>query len=139
MSGRDRRAQLLHDHYSYSRRMLIMKARVCGLFVAGALVAGLGTTGCAPRQVEVRTAPAPMAQVAVQVANSLAQAVNVYVTSGGSDTFLRQVNANSTVTVPVQGFATGTTVTLKAVTVDGTRTFTRSNVVLNGTSQFPLP
>ena len=116
-----------------------MTARVWGLLVVGALVAGLGTTGCAPRQVEVRTAAAPATQVAVQVTNSLAQAVNVYVTSGGSDTFLRQVSANSTVTVPVQGFAPGTTVTLKAVTVDGTRTFTRSNVVLNGTSQFPLP
>lgn len=116
-----------------------MKARVYGLFVMAALIAGIATTGCAPRQVEVRTAPTQPTQVSVQVTNHLSQAVNVYVTSGGSDTFLRQVDGNSTVTVPVQGFAPGTTVSLKAVTVDGTKTYTRDNVVLSGMYQFPLP
>jgi hypothetical protein len=116
-----------------------MKARVGGLLVVAALVAGIGTTGCAPRQVEVRTAPTQPTQVSIQVTNKLSQAVNVYARSGGSDTFLRQVGANSTVTVPLQGFAPGTTVSLKAVTVDGTKTYTRDNVVLNGTYQFPLP
>src|SRR3989442_2693091 len=94
---------------------------------------------CGPRQVEVRTAPAQASQIAVQVTNNLATAVNVYVSSGGTDTFLRQVPANIVVTVPVQGFSPGSTVTLKAVTVDGTHTYTRSNVTLNGTYAFPLP
>jgi hypothetical protein len=116
-----------------------MKARIYSSLVVAALIAGVGTTGCAPRQVEVRTAPTQPTQVSVQVTNHLAQAVNVYVTSGGSDTFLRQVAGNSTATIPVQGFAPGTTVSLKAVTVDGTKTYTRDNVVLNGTYQFPLP
>jgi len=104
----------------------------------GAVVA-VGTAACGPRQVEVRTAPTQATQVSVQVQNTLSQAVNVYVSSGGTDTFLRQVAGNSTVTVPVQGYAPGSTVTLKAVTVDGVHTYTRDNVVLNGTYTFPLP
>jgi hypothetical protein len=96
---------------------------------------------CRQRQVEVRTAPtsAQPAQVSVQVSNKLAQAVNVYVVANGTDTFLRQVAANETVTIPVQGFPTGTTVGLKAVTVDNARTYQRQNVVLTGTYVFPLP
>jgi len=94
---------------------------------------------CGPRQVDVRTAPAQQTALAVQVNNSVAQAVNVYITVSGTDTFLRQVAANSSVTIPVQGFASGSTVGLKAVTVDGQRTYSRANVVLNGTYVFPLP
>jgi hypothetical protein len=96
-------------------------------------------TACSPRQVDVRTAPVTQAQVSVQVNNTLAQAVNVYVRSGGTDTFLKQVGANSTETIPVQGFASGTTVTLKAVTIDGVHTYSRDNVTLSGTYVFPLP
>ena len=99
----------------------------------------LGVIGCGPRRAEVRTAPAQGSEVAVQVTNSLASPVNVYVVSAGTDTFLRQVGANAAETIPVRGFAAGSTVTLKAVTIDGTRTYTRANVVLSGTSQFPLP
>jgi hypothetical protein len=98
-------------------------------------------SACRQRQVDVRTAPpsAQQAQVSVQVANSLTQAVNVYVVANGTDTFLRQVAAKATVTIPVQGFAPGTTVGLKAVTVDNARTYQRQNVVLTGTYVFPLP
>lgn len=102
-------------------------------------IAVAAATACGPRQVEVRTAPAEASQVTVQVNNSLSQAVNVYASVGGTDTFLRQVGANQSVTIPVQGFAPGSSVTLKAVTVDGVRTFTRQNVTLNGTYVFPLP
>jgi hypothetical protein len=94
---------------------------------------------CSPRQVDVRTAPVTQAQVSVQVSNTLAQAVNVYVRSGGADTFLKQVGAKSTETIPVQGFASGTSVTLKAVTLDGLHTYSRDNVTLTGTYTFPLP
>jgi hypothetical protein len=99
------------------------------------------SVACGQRQVEVRTAPTSpqQAQAAVQVTNSLAQAVNVYVVANGTDTFLRQVAANASVTIPVQGFAAGSTVGLKAVTLDGTRTYQRPGVVLNGTYVFPLP
>ena len=95
--------------------------------------------GCSKRQVDVRTAPAQATGVSVQVNNNVSQAVNVYITQNGNDTFLRQVAANSSATIPVQGVATGTTVTLKATTVDGVKTFSKPNVVLNGTYVFSLP
>jgi len=111
-----------------------MKIAVVALCLAASAV-----SGCGPRQVEVRTAPAQSAQASVQVTNNLSQPVNVYVVFGGQDTFLRQVEANSVATLPVQGFAAGSSVTLKAVTIDGTHTYTRDNVVLSGTYRFPLP
>jgi hypothetical protein len=113
-----------------------MNARVVGL-----IVAVVSLSACRPRQVDVRTAPPQQqqAQVSVQVNNNLTQAVNVYVSLNGTDTFLRQVAGGSSSTIPVQGFATGSSVTLKAVTVDGVRTYQRQNVVLTGTVTFPLP
>ncbi len=109
--------------------------------IAIALV--LAASACGPRQVEVRTAPpnpsAIAAAPALQVTNSLAQAVNVYVTSGGTDLFIRQVAANSSQRLAVQGIAAGTTVTLKAVTADGARTYSRANVGLSGTVVFNVP
>jgi len=111
-----------------------MNARTLVFALSLALV-----TACSPRQVDIRTAPTTQAQVSVQVNNTLTQAVNVYVRSGGTDTFLKQVGANSTATVPVQGIASGTTVTLRAVTLDGLHTYSRDNVTLTGTYVFPLP
>jgi hypothetical protein len=102
-------------------------------------VAALVVSGCGPRQVEVRTAPTQATAIAIQVNNNLNQAVNVYVTQNGTDTFLRQVGGNSSATIPVQGFAAGSTVALKAVTIDGVHTYSRANVTLNGTYVFPLP
>ena len=95
--------------------------------------------GCSPRQVEVRTAPAQASGVSIQVKNTLSQAVNVYVTLNGVDTFFGRVEANSSPTNPVQGVPAGSTVSLKAVTVDGARTYSRANVVMNGTYTFTLP
>ncbi len=111
-----------------------MNARLLACLGSVALLAA-----CSPRQVEVRTAPTQQTQVAVQVTNNLAQAVNVYATLAGSDTFLRQVGANTSVTVPVMNFAPGSTVSLKAVTVDGVHTYSRNNVTLSGTYVFTLP
>ncbi len=113
-----------------------MKLRSVIAWTAGAV---LLTTACRQRQVQVRTSPTTQAQVAVQVQNNLAQAVNVYVVSSGAETFLRQVSANSSATIPVQNVAAGTAVDLKAVTADGARTYSRKSVVLNGTFVFPLP
>ena len=112
-----------------------MPSRVYAAIVA----VGLTVAACGPRQVEVRTAPTTASELQVRVTNSLTQAVNVYVTQSGVDTFLRQVSGNATEMVPVQGVTPGTTVTLKAVTIDGTKTYTRANVVLNGTYTFPVP
>jgi len=86
----------------------------------------VAAVACGPRQVEVRTAPTTPATAtpSVQLTNNLSQAVNVYVVSGGGgELFLRQVPANTAETVPVSGLATGSPVTFKAVTVDGSRTY----------------
>jgi phosphotransferase system HPr-like phosphotransfer protein len=96
-------------------------------------------TACAGRQVEVTTGPGPAADVALRFTNNLSQAVNVYITTGGSDAFLKQVSANSVEVIPVRGIASGTTVTLKARTVDGSRTYTRDNVVLISPYEWRVP
>ena len=68
--------------------------------VHGGLAALLLTVAaCGPRQVEVRTAPTQATQISLQVNNNLNQAVNVYVTANGTDTFLRQVGGNSSATM----------------------------------------
>jgi hypothetical protein len=107
-----------------------------GLMLSLSLVA---LAACSGRQVEVRTGPEPAADVALHVTNNLSQAVNVYVTSGVSDIFLKQVAANSTEHIPVSGVAAGSTVNIRAVTVDGTRTYTKNNVTLNSTYDWRLP
>ena len=84
-------------------------------------------------------APTAASQVTVEVQNKLTQSVNVYVVQGGNKTFLRQVNGNTTVQVPVQGIAAGTTVGLEATTIDGVKTYSRTNVTLSGNIVFPLP
>jgi hypothetical protein len=90
-------------------------------------VALVVATACGPRQVEVRTAPQPTDTTgapSVQLTNNLSQAVNVYVNvSGGTEMFLRQVPANTVEKVAVNGVASGSTVSFKAVTVDGSRTY----------------
>ena len=108
------------------------------ILLTGLLAAAVA--GCGPRRVEVTSAPAPAAsEAAVHVTNSLSQAVNVYVVNGGTDMFLKQVAANSADHLPVRGVAPGTTVTLRATTVDGTRTFSRDKVVLTSMYAFNVP
>jgi hypothetical protein len=110
------------------------------VFLASLAVAiTVGASACGPRRVEVTTGPGPAADVALRFTNNLSQAVNLYITTGGSDVFLKQVSANSVEVVPVQGIASGTTVTLKARTVDGARTYTRDNVVLVSPYEWRVP
>lgn len=106
------------------------------LLFAAALVAA---TACAGRQVEVTTGAEPAADVGIHLTNNLSQAVNVYVTTGGTDMLLKQVAANSTEHLPVRGIGAGTNVTLKAVTVDGTRTYTRKDIVLTTMYEWRVP
>jgi hypothetical protein len=76
----------------------------------------------------------------VQITNNLSQAVNVYVTpSSGGEMFLRQIAANTVERVPVQGIASGTSVTFKAVTVDGARTYQSRSVGLTGLFVWGVP
>ena len=97
---------------------------------------------CGPRQVEVRSSPrSSQNEPTIHFTNNLGQAVNVYVRSGGSDIFLQQVNANTTANLPVRGVANGTSVELKATTIDGVRTYQPPNktVVLSGTYNWTIP
>jgi hypothetical protein len=109
------------------------------LLASLALLVAASTSACGPRQVEVTTGAQPAADVSVRLTNNLTQAVNLYVTSGGTDVFLKQVAPNSVEVVPVRGLAAGTTVTLKARTVDGTRTYTRDNVYLGSNYEWRVP
>lgn len=103
------------------------------------LIVLLLAAGCGPK-VEVRTAPATATvQNAIQLTNGLGQAVNVYVTYNGNDQFIQQVRANTALRLPVSGIPNGATVTVKAITVDGTRTYSAEKVVLNGTYNFSVP
>ncbi len=97
-------------------------------------------TACGSRQVEVGTGAAEVAQVALHVTNNTSQAVNVYVVSAGNDMFLRTVPAGSAEHIPVTGVAAGSSVSLRASTVGGTPlTYSKSNVVLNGTYAWQIP
>ena len=99
-------------------------------------------TACGPRQVEVRTAPETTTQSSpvVQLTNNLSQAVNVYVVStGGGELFLRQVPANTVDKVSVTGVASGSTVTFKAVTVDGSRTYQSRSAPLSSVFLWSVP
>lgn len=114
-----------------------MRPRTAVLALAAAALLG----ACGPRQVEVRTSPqtAQTAALSIHMTNNLTQPVNVYVVSGGTDMFLRQVAANSTEELPVTGVPSGTSVSLKATTVDGARTYSRTNVVLTGQYYWQVP
>lgn len=103
----------------------------------------LSLGACAARQVEVQTgaAASTATDAGVNFTNNLAQAVNVYVVTGtaGSDMFLRQVPGKGVEFLPVRGIASGATVSLKATTIDGQRTYTRDNVVLSKSTTWQVP
>jgi hypothetical protein len=102
------------------------------------LVVALGA--CASRSVNVGTAAPPAGGGAsFNVSNTLQQSVNVYVTTGGTDVLAGQVPANSTRALNVNTVAQGATVSLKAVTADGTRTYKRDNVTLSGSFTWQVP
>jgi hypothetical protein len=122
------------DKGGASKEDLLMRARFT--MIAAVLLAA--TTACGPRQVDVRTAPT-RAETNVRVTNTLGQAVNVYVLSGDNEIFLRQVPANAEARLPVPGVAAGSTVRLRAVTIDGSRTYTSDSVVLQGTYPWRVP
>ena len=107
--------------------------------IVAAVMMALSTAACA-RQVEVGTSPdAQQSEVSVHMTNNLNQPVNVYVVSGGTELFLGQVAANSSQHLQARGIASGSSVTLRARSADGTRTFSRDNVVLAGMFAWQVP
>ncbi len=99
----------------------------------------ISATACGPRQVEVTTGAQPAPDISIRFTNNLTQGVNLYVTTGGTDVFLKQVAASSVEVVPVRGLTAGQTVSLKARTVDGTRTYSRDNVMLAANYEWRVP
>jgi hypothetical protein len=98
-------------------------------------VLALALAACTGRQVEVGTGPeqaATQGTAALRVTNTLGMPVNVYVVRNGTEMFVRQVDANATQQLTVQGVEPGATVTLRARQVDGVRTYERANVTLGG-------
>jgi hypothetical protein len=112
----------------------LMRARMA--FVAAVVLAA--SAGCGPRSVQVKTGEM-RPETHVRVRNSLGQAVNVYVLSGDNEIFLKQVPANGELRMPVPGLTSGSTVRLRAVTIDGSRTYTSDSVVLQGTYDWRVP
>ena len=113
-------------------------------FATGALAALLlaGGAACTGRQVEVGTGPAAASTEAapvLRVTNSLGQAVNVYVVTGGAEMFVGQVGAQATQQLTVRGVASGAAVALRARQVDGRNVFERDNVVLTGVYEWRVP
>lgn len=97
------------------------------------------SSGCGPRQASVRTAPSA-AEATIHFTNNLAQPVNVYVVQGGTETFVRQVGANTTENLPVRGIALGSQVLLRAVTADGKSQFdTQNPIALTSTYTWKVP
>lgn len=99
----------------------------------------LFAAACGPRQVEVRTAPTQTSDVAIHFTNNLSKAVNVYVNSGESDLFIRQVAANTVEHLPVPGVSAGTRVTLKAKPIDGSTGYERSGVTMTEMVTWRVP
>ncbi len=110
------------------------------LRILAVLCLATAAVGCAPRQVQIETGAATSNEVALRVTNNLSQAVNLYISGGGTtDVFVKQIGANSSEWVPVQGFSAGSMVTLRARTVDGARTYHKDNVVLESMYEWRVP
>lgn len=110
------------------------------LRILAAIAFATAAAGCGPRQVQVETGTPTTNEVALRVTNNLSQAVNVYISGGSTtDVFVKQIGANSSEWVPVQGFSVGSVVTLRARTVDGARTYSKDNVVLENMYEWRLP
>lgn len=99
----------------------------------------LSAVACGPRKVHVVSGAQAVSEVTLAVTNNLDQEVSVYVLYGGNETFLKRVAANSTERFNVPNIASGTSVTLRAVPVNGGDSYTRSNVVLSGMYEWEVP
>lgn len=108
------------------------------VLIAAAMLA-TSVAACGPRQVEVGSAPASVAQVAVNVTNNLSEPVNVYARVNGEDMFLGQVGGGSSMSLPVKGISTGTSVELRAARMSDKYTYSKSGVILNGTYLWQVP
>ncbi|MDP1860952.1 MAG: hypothetical protein Q8K82_19920 [Gemmatimonadaceae bacterium] len=102
------------------------------------LVLMLGSAACS-RQVTLQATPAAAVEVSIKVTNNTTQPITVFVQAGGTEITLKQVAARSTEILSVPNVAAGTTVRLRATLADGSRSYTRESVVLNGVFEWQVP
>ena len=110
-----------------------MRTATLALVLSCALV----TAACS-RKVVVTT-PASQAPVSLKVTNTASQAVTIQVTSGGVEYTVGTVAANTTAILAVAQVASGSTVLLRATLADGSRSYTRDQVVLTGSFEWRVP
>ena len=79
------------------------------------------------------------AAVRLTVTNTLAQPVDVSVLVGEKEIRAGEVAAKETKELPVPGLARGVTVTLKAVTADSVRSYTKEGVKVQARTQWTVP
>src|SRR5690242_14435166 len=107
-----------------------------------ALLAGvllIATVACGGRKADVSAAPKATAAVTLHFTNKDNSAVNVYVVNGGTDLFVKQVQANTTEDLAVSNVAAGTEVRLKATRTDGSKTYTSDPMPANTTMTWQVP
>jgi hypothetical protein len=107
--------------------------------ILAAAAVALLATACGPRQVEVRSAPTQSAETAIHFTNNLSKTVNVFVNTGSSDVFVRQVSAKTTEHLPVPGVSRGAQVTLKAKPIDGSTGYEKAAVTMTETVVWTVP
>ncbi len=105
-----------------------------------ALLLMISAVACS-RKVVVTTPGNPAANApTLKVTNNAAQSVTVYYTvAGGSEVLIGQVPANSTQVLSVNGVVKGTMVRLRAGLADGSRSYTRDSVTLEGVFEWQVP
>ena len=97
-------------------------------------------SACAPRTIQVKTAPQVAAEVSLRVENRLDDAVNIYMTRDGSQwNLIAQVSRGTTQVLPLRGIPKGTQVSLRATRADGAMSYRRDKVVLEGLTDWVLP
>ena len=110
--------------------------RICAAL--GLAVVTMMSSGCGPRAASVRTSPTT-AESTIHFTNNLPQAVNVYVIQNGTETFVKQVSASTTENLPVRGVALGSSVTLRATSVDNKSQFDSNPMALTSTLTWKVP
>jgi ABC-type glycerol-3-phosphate transport system substrate-binding protein len=104
----------------------------------GLALATMMSSACGPRAASVRTSPTT-AESTIHFTNNWATAVNVYVIQNGTETFVKQVSANTTENLPVRGVPLGSSVTLRAVSIDNKSQWDSNPMGLTQTLTWKVP
>lgn len=140
------RTLTIRVYFLYTSLILTATARSSAIFPNFAMrtaslalaISCVLVTGACTRKVVVTT-PASQAPVSLKVTNTASQAVTVQVIYGGVDFTVGTVAANTTAVLAVAQVASGSTVQLRATLADGSRSYSRDQVVLSGSFEWRVP